>query len=191
MAIVAASTHPTARWTDQQQHREGALPVADRRFPAAGATAGDQRHAHPRRVEDEDLRIDLMNQVGYFLPHLLALSTSSPFWRGRGDRPQGLSGRTVANDLPRSGTPERFCELARLAAAGRGAGGDRPVRGRDPDLVGHPTFGPLPDAGAAGHRRLHRPRRRADDRRALSVAAAPSVATARRATRAGAATGAC
>ena len=34
-------------------------------------------------IEDEELRIDLMNQATYFLPHLLALSTSSPFWEGQ------------------------------------------------------------------------------------------------------------
>ncbi len=34
-------------------------------------------------IEDEDLRIDLLGQAAYFLPHLLALSTSSPFWEGR------------------------------------------------------------------------------------------------------------
>ena len=33
-------------------------------------------------VEDPDLRIDLMNQVKYFLPHILCFSTSSPFWTG-------------------------------------------------------------------------------------------------------------
>jgi len=33
-------------------------------------------------IEDDDLRIDLMNQLTYFLPHLLALSCSSPFWEG-------------------------------------------------------------------------------------------------------------
>ena len=35
-------------------------------------------HVHAG-IEDPDLRIDLMNQMRYFLPHLLALSTSSPF----------------------------------------------------------------------------------------------------------------
>ena len=38
-------------------------------------------HVHVA-IEDDDLRIDMMNQVKYFLPHLLALSTSSPFWQG-------------------------------------------------------------------------------------------------------------
>ncbi|MDE0992608.1 MAG: glutamate-cysteine ligase family protein [Rhodospirillales bacterium] len=31
-------------------------------------------------IDDDDLRIDLMNQVIYFFPHILSLSTSSPFW---------------------------------------------------------------------------------------------------------------
>ncbi|MDP7353440.1 MAG: glutamate-cysteine ligase family protein, partial [Acidimicrobiales bacterium] len=50
-------------------------------------------------IEDDDLRIDLMNQVGYFLPHLLALSTSAPFWRGR---ETGLKSYRMAvwNELP-------------------------------------------------------------------------------------------
>ncbi len=63
-------------------------------------------HVHAG-IEDEELRIDLMNQVTYFLPHLLALSTSSPFWEGR---PTGLKAYrpTVFGDLPRSGLPEYF-----------------------------------------------------------------------------------
>jgi glutamate---cysteine ligase / carboxylate-amine ligase len=63
-------------------------------------------HVHAG-IEDDDLRIDLMNQATYFLPHLLALSTSSPFWEGhntglRAFRP------TVFGNLPRSGVPEVF-----------------------------------------------------------------------------------
>ena len=58
-------------------------------------------------IDDDDLRIDLMNQMAYFLPHLLALSCSSPFWEGE------LTGLksfrcTVFNSLPRTGLPERF-----------------------------------------------------------------------------------
>ena len=33
-------------------------------------------------LPDKELRIDVTNQVSYFLPHLLALSCSSPFWQG-------------------------------------------------------------------------------------------------------------
>ena len=56
-------------------------------------------------IEDEELRIDLMNQVRYFLPHLLCLTTSSPFWQGRDT---GLSSYrlTVFDSVPRTGLPE-------------------------------------------------------------------------------------
>jgi carboxylate-amine ligase len=56
---------------------------------------------------DDELRIDLMNQVRYFLPHLLALSTSSPFWRGEDT---GLCSYRVSvfDGMPRTGLPEAF-----------------------------------------------------------------------------------
>jgi carboxylate-amine ligase len=58
-------------------------------------------------IDDDDLRIDLQNQLSYFLPHLLALSCSSPFWEG--ERTGLMSFRlTVYNSLPRTGLPERF-----------------------------------------------------------------------------------
>jgi carboxylate-amine ligase len=58
-------------------------------------------------IDDEDLRIDLMNQVSYFLPHLLALSTSSPFWEGI---KTGLMSYRIAvwDEMPRTGLPESF-----------------------------------------------------------------------------------
>ena len=58
-------------------------------------------------IEDRDMRIDLMNQVSYFLPHLLALSTSSPFWHGM---ESGLKSyrMSVFRSLPRTGIPEHF-----------------------------------------------------------------------------------
>ena len=51
--------------------------------------------------------IDLMNKVRYFLPHLLALSTSSPFWMGRNT---GLKSyrTTVFRRFPRTGVPDHF-----------------------------------------------------------------------------------
>ena len=58
-------------------------------------------------IPDNELRIDLMNQISYFLPHLLALSTSSPFWRGENT---GLKSYRVSifDELPRTGLPEEF-----------------------------------------------------------------------------------
>jgi carboxylate-amine ligase len=62
-------------------------------------------------IEDDELRIDLMNQMSYFLPHLLALSCSSPFWEGRDT---GLKSYrlTVFDALPRTGVPERFASYS-------------------------------------------------------------------------------
>ncbi len=58
-------------------------------------------------IDDDELRIDLLNQVAYFLPHLLAFSTSSPFWQGEntGLKSYRLS---VFDELPRTGLPYFF-----------------------------------------------------------------------------------
>lgn len=105
--IIAASTHPSADWHDQihvDKERYNTL-AADlqtvaRRLLICGM------HVHVG-IEDEEHRIDVMNQVSYFLPHLLALSTSSPFWQGQDTGL--LSYRlSVFDELPRTGLPERF-----------------------------------------------------------------------------------
>jgi carboxylate-amine ligase len=60
---------------------------------------------------DMELTIDVMNQARYFLPHILALSTSSPFWHGR--RTGLRSYRSVVFEtLPRTGTPDSFTSYA-------------------------------------------------------------------------------
>lgn len=107
LALIAASTHPFADWADQQV-TEGDrylllakdLQVVVRRLVICGM------HVHVG-IEDPELRIDLMNQVSYFLPHLLALSTSSPFWHGI---ESGLKSyrMSVFRSLPRTGIPEHF-----------------------------------------------------------------------------------
>ncbi len=62
-------------------------------------------------IDDDELRIDLMNQMSYFLPHLLAMSASSPFWEGE---ETGLKSYrlTVFDALPRTGLPEQFASYA-------------------------------------------------------------------------------
>lgn len=107
LAPIAASTHPFSEWT-QQVHTDKErynvladdLQVVARRLLISGM------HVHIG-VEDENLRIDLLNQLSYFLPHLLALSTSSPFWRGTdtGLKSYRLS---VFDELPRTGLPSHF-----------------------------------------------------------------------------------
>ncbi len=107
MAIIAASTHPFTAWDTQRRTAkeryaslERDLQGVVRRLMISGM------HVHVG-IEDEDLRIDLMNQTAYILPHLLALSTSSPFWKGEDT---GLKSYRVAvwNELPRTGLPEQF-----------------------------------------------------------------------------------
>jgi carboxylate-amine ligase len=111
LAPIAASTHPFSRWTEQKHTRKERydslteeMQGAARRLMICGM------HVHVG-INDDSLRIDLMNQLSYFLPHLLALSCSSPFWEGRDT---GLKSYrlTVFDVLPRTGLPERFQSFA-------------------------------------------------------------------------------
>jgi carboxylate-amine ligase len=106
-APIAASTHPFAKWgellvTEKARYqvllRE--LETVARRLVISGM------HVHVG-IDDDDLRIDLMSQFSYFLPHLLALSTSSPFWHGSDT---GLKSyrSSVFKSLPRTGIPVNF-----------------------------------------------------------------------------------
>jgi len=107
LGLMAASTHPFADWhllkhTKKERYDIIAqdLQAVVRRLMICGM------HVHCG-IDNDELRIDLMNQVSYFLPHLLALSTSSPFWRGEesGLKSYRLS---VFDSLPRTGVPDRF-----------------------------------------------------------------------------------
>jgi carboxylate-amine ligase len=107
MAMIAASTHPFANWRAQRRVDKERYNILARDMAALAermVICGMHIHAG---IEDEELRIDLMNQATYFLPHLLALSTSSPFWEGHAT---GLKAYrpTIFGDLPRSGLPEYF-----------------------------------------------------------------------------------
>lgn len=106
-AIVAASSHPFANWGAQRQTEKERYHVLARdlqqvirRLVISGM------HVHVG-IDDDDLRIDLMSQATYILPHLLALSTSSPFWEGHRT---GLMSYRIAvwDELPRTGLPEAF-----------------------------------------------------------------------------------
>ncbi|MGF1592715.1 MAG: carboxylate-amine ligase [Kiloniellaceae bacterium] len=107
LAPIAASTHPFALWDTQKHTRKERyddlardMQAVVRRLLICGM------HVHCG-LDDDELRIDLMQQIAYFLPHLLALSTSSPFWRGEstGLKCYRLS---VFHELPRTGLPETF-----------------------------------------------------------------------------------
>lgn len=119
LRLMAASTHPFTPW-DRQKPTAGEryvqldadLQGAIRRMMICGM------HVHVG-LNDESLRIEVMNQMRYFLPHMLALSTSSPFWEGKkmGMKSYRLS---VFDGMPRTGIPEEvesFGEYSRLVGA--------------------------------------------------------------------------
>lgn len=107
LAPIAASTHPFSEWQDQRHTDKERYNILARDLQAmARRLLICGMHVHVG-IDDDDLRIDLINQACYFLPHLLALSTSSPFWRGEDT---GLKSYRVSvfNGLPRTGLPEYF-----------------------------------------------------------------------------------
>lgn len=111
LAIAAASTHPFARW-DEQSITEGVRykELLDDMQGVAKRLLIFGMHVHVgfgSDLESKNLMMEIMNQARYFIPHLLALSTSSPFWHGR---ITGLrSYRSVVfESLPRTGIPHSF-----------------------------------------------------------------------------------
>ncbi len=107
LAPIAASTHPFGLSHLQQPSAGERYALMARDLQEVGrrqVICG--MHVHVG-IDDPELRIDLMNQVAYFLPHLLALSTSSPFWEGENT---GLKSYriSVSSAMPRTGLPEVF-----------------------------------------------------------------------------------
>lgn len=105
--VAAAGTHPFSQWEQQEISPFGRYPELARFLQEVGRQLlifG--LHVHIG-IKDSGLLIDVMNQLRYFLPHLLALSTSSPFWRGRDT---GLKSyrSVVFENLPRTGIPHLF-----------------------------------------------------------------------------------
>ncbi|HYJ87349.1 MAG TPA: carboxylate-amine ligase [Pyrinomonadaceae bacterium] len=111
LAIVAASTHPFSHWQDQKIYDDEryALLVQELQTVARSLLIFGL-HVHVG-VEDLERRIHIMNAARYFLPHVLALTTSSPFWMGHNT---GLkSYRTeVFKQFPRTDIPDHFDSYA-------------------------------------------------------------------------------
>ena len=131
------------------------------------------------QVPDLDTRINLIMRLTPYLPLLLALSTSSPFWQGH---LTGLCGYRLAayDELPRTGLPELFRTKRRLRRICRGAGLGQDHSGRELYLVGVAALAAKSDHRVARRRQLHAARRRASRSRPCSAAwCARSTATAR------------
>jgi len=107
LALVSAGTHPTALWQDQlRSPHERYAQLEDELQDVARSILIFGQHIHIG-VENQEAAVILMNQLRTWLPHLLALSSNSPFWAGR---LTGLkSYRSVVwKPFPRSGVPEVF-----------------------------------------------------------------------------------
>lgn len=110
LAPIAVSCHPFADWkdqshTDKDRYNQLARDLGGvvHRMLICGA------HCHVGLPSEND-RVDIMRQMSYFLPHLLALSTSSPFWQGR-DTGLASYRLTVFDNLPRTGLPPEFASF--------------------------------------------------------------------------------
>ncbi len=117
--ILAASTHPFSRWEDQvvsEGERYQELQMNLQAVVRTQLVFGMHVHiGFGKSPEALELLIDVMNQIRYFLPHLLALTTSSPFWAGLDS---GLKSyrSIIMKSLPRTGVPPAFGSFSEYRA---------------------------------------------------------------------------
>lgn len=107
LCIAAASTHPFSSWKDQKitPHEHYAALIDEMQVLAESLLIFGM-HVHVG-IDDREAQIHLMNAARYFLPHLLALSTSSPFWMGT---KTGLKSyrSEIFKKFPRTDIPDYF-----------------------------------------------------------------------------------
>ena len=107
LSVAAAGTHPFSSWIDQViSPGERYKNIVDELQQLARSLLIFGMHVHVA-VPDRTTMIDLMNMARYFLPHLLALSTSSPFWMGRDTGLKSFR-TTVFRRFPRTGIPDHL-----------------------------------------------------------------------------------
>ena len=107
LRIVAASTHPFSDWKEQDiTDGERYSGLVEDLQDVARANLVFGLHVHVGIKDRQDAMI-LANQVRYFLPHLLALTTSSPFWLGRKTGLMSIRSE-VFKRFPRTGIPDEF-----------------------------------------------------------------------------------
>lgn len=105
--IVAAGTHPFSHWKDQQiTDRVRYKDIVNEMEDLARANLIFGLHVHVG-VSDDEMRIQILNGVRAFLPHLLALSVNSPFWCGRKTGVKSVRS-TIFKRFPRTQIPDFF-----------------------------------------------------------------------------------
>lgn len=107
LAIIAASTHPISLWKEQEIYDDPhyALLIEELQMVARSLLIFGL-HVHVG-VEDRERQIHIMNAARYFLPHVLALSTSSPFWLGNNTGLKSYRSE-VFKKFPRTDIPDHF-----------------------------------------------------------------------------------
>jgi carboxylate-amine ligase len=107
LRIVAAGTHPFSDWKEQQiTDGERYKGLVEDLQDIARANLIFGLHVHVG-IRDKEVGMALANQVRYFLPHILALSTSSPFWLGRASGLKSTRSE-IFKRFPRTGIPGYF-----------------------------------------------------------------------------------
>ena len=107
LEIIAASTHPISQWKEQQIYDDPhyALLIEELQMVARSLLIFGL-HVHVG-IADRDRQVHIMNAARYFLPHVLALSTSSPFWLGVNTGLKSYRSE-VFKKFPRTDIPDHF-----------------------------------------------------------------------------------
>ena len=111
LRIAASGTHPFSHWKDQKitEHPRYKTIITDMQ-QVARANLIFGLHVHVG-VDDRETAIHIMNAARYFLPHIFALSTNSPFWLGRNTGFKSYRSK-VFDRFPRTGIPDYFNSLS-------------------------------------------------------------------------------
>ena len=107
LVIIAASTHPISRWQDQKIFEDERYELLVQELQTvARSLLIFGLHVHVG-VPDRDRQMHIMNAARYFLPHVLALTTSSPFWMAHNT---GLKSYRceIFKQFPRTDIPDHF-----------------------------------------------------------------------------------
>jgi carboxylate-amine ligase len=107
LRLASAATHPFADWRVQEIYPDERYKniVEDMQL-VARANLIFGLHVHVG-VEDRETAIHLMNHARYFVPHILALSTNSPFWLGMNTGLKSYRCK-VFDKFPRTNIPDYF-----------------------------------------------------------------------------------
>ena len=111
LMLVAGATHPFADWRAQEIYPDARYErVVEDLQQVARSNLIFGLHVHVG-VEDREAAIRIMNSMRYFLPHILALSTNSPFWRGANSGLKSYRAK-VFDKFPRTNLPDAFSSYA-------------------------------------------------------------------------------